>query len=588
MIEEHHLTTFETSTLPGNQWLIFAPHADDESIGMGGTIIDAISRGIKITLVVMTNGAYGKKQDQKRSEIIALREQEVKKVVSFLGIQSVIFLAEEDRGLSLNKQSIHLIAEKISACHPDSLFIPSALELHPDHRMTSELVWQAIKQVNYKGNTFSYDISIQSPISHLVDISHCYKQKKEAILLYPSQVEQNNYIDIAFALNKARTYTLPAEVEYAEAFKQLFPQKYDSFSVSSFSCLQAYWETIPFPQLTEKDKLCLALQQQQVILIIVNYNSGNLLLECIEALEKQRFLPTKVIIVDNASSDTSMDHAHSSILNLQLINLSDNAGFAKANNIALEAIGDSVYNHYVALLNPDAFPEPEWLEELLISATQNPEYSFFASNMLAASENSRDNKNQLIDGQGDEYHFSGLVWRHKHGHKYISDSRCEKSREIFSACAGAALYRTQDIKNVGGFDEDFFCYSEDIDLCFRLLVNGKKGIYVPKAVVFHIGSAITGKRSDFSLYYGHRNLVWTYFKNMPLFLLIITLPAHLALNIFTLVYFSVKGHGKLILRAKIDAIKGLPKMLKKRAIIQKNNNLCSAYLFSLLNKSLKK
>lgn len=314
-----------------------------------------------------------------------------------------------------------------------------------------------------------------------------------------------------------------------------------------------------------------------VFVIVVNYNSGTLLKKCVCAIEQQSVKPERVIIVDNNSTDGSFDSITSDVLELKLIPLKDNYGFAKANNIALE---ESRNSQFVALLNPDAFPQSDWLENLLLAAKQNPNYSFFASHMLDA------NNPEIIDGQGDAYHISGLAWREGHGKKLSDTLSHKQAKEIFAACAGAALYRTEDMRRVNGFDEDFFCYMEDVDLSFRLVLAGKKGLYIPNAIVHHIGSAITGKKSAFSIYYGHRNLVWVFFKNLPLGLLIILFPLHLALNLSSIFYFMVKNQGQCILKAKFDALKGLPKILKKRTIIQRNRVVSSAYLFSLMSKKL--
>ena len=123
---------------------------------------------------------------------------------------------------------------------------------------------------------------------------------------------------------------------------------------------------------------------------------------------------------------------------------------------------------------------------------------------------------------------------------------------------------------VGGFDEDFFCYLEDVDLGFRLRLAGHRCMLVPDAVAHHIGSATTGgQHSDFAIYHGHRNLVWTFIKNMPGALFWLFLPWHLVMNLASIVWFSLGGHGRVILRAKLDALKGIPKMWRKRREVRR-------------------
>ncbi len=243
---------------------------------------------------------------------------------------------------------------------------------------------------------------------------------------------------------------------------------------------------------------------------------------------------------------------------VRLLRTKKNLGFAAGNNYGLAQVPPS---EWTALLNPDAFPQPDWLERLLSSADANPMYAAFGSRNLATEDGA------VLDGVGDEYHVSGNFWREGHGRQaaglYLQPA------EIFSPCAAAALYRTDALLSVGGFDEDYFCYGEDVDLGFRLRLAGYQCMYVPDAIVHHLGSAIVGVHSDFQLYHGHRNLVWNYVKNMPGWLFWLYLPYHVALNAYSFLMLALAGRGKVILWAKIDAIRGLGRALSKRRRIQK-------------------
>ena len=127
---------------------------------------------------------------------------------------------------------------------------------------------------------------------------------------------------------------------------------------------------------------------------------------------------------------------------------------------------------------------------------------------------------------------------------------------------------------------------EDVDLGFRLQLAGYPCLFVPDAIAYHIGSATSGRDSDFSLYYGHRNLVWNYFKNMPLSLLLLTLPMHLALNMLSILLFALRGRGKTISRSKIDALKGLSNILARRN--ETKRTVGSRYIWTILAKRLRK
>jgi GT2 family glycosyltransferase len=134
--------------------------------------------------------------------------------------------------------------------------------------------------------------------------------------------------------------------------------------------------------------------------------------------------------------------------------------------------------------------------------------------------------------------------------------------------------------DAGGFDEDFFSYYEDVDLGFRLRLYGLASYYVPHAVVHHIGSASTGKMSDFSVYYEQRNLLWTYLKNMPSVLLWFSLPFHIVLSLA----FFFKRTPRIVWKAKLDAIRHLGKVIAKRKKIQKERQTSTREIFRLLNK----
>lgn len=298
-----------------------------------------------------------------------------------------------------------------------------------------------------------------------------------------------------------------------------------------------------------------------VTVIIVNWNCGAVLSKCLDHLLCQTLLPDRILVMDNGSDDESLETIpQNDLIDIQL--LGTNLGFAAANNRALLLCE----TEYIALLNPDAFPNPDWLARLIAAADSLPELASFASLQLC------DDNTDIIDGAGDSYHVSGLVWRERHGARFTKSDVVDKS--IFSPCAAAALYRRQAVLDVGGFDEDFFCYVEDVDLGFRLRLAGHQAMYVSDAIVRHVGSVSTGgQHSDFCVYHGHRNLVWTYIKNMPGVLFWFFLPMHLLLNLVTIGYFVFKGQGRVILQAKFDAIKGLSKMWQKRKIIQCNRTI---------------
>lgn len=314
----------------------------------------------------------------------------------------------------------------------------------------------------------------------------------------------------------------------------------------------------------------------KVTVVVVNWNGEPFLERCLTALMAQTVTPYAINLIDNASTDGSIEIARR-FASVRLIAQGENTGFARGNNLLIEAAPEE--SAWIALLNPDAYAAPHWLETLLAAAESHPEFDVFGSKLVNAADST------LLDGTGDVYHISGLVWRTAHG--IPVSTMGESEREIFSPCAAAALYRRSALLEVGGFDEDFFCYIEDIDLGFRLRLAGCRCLYVPQSVAHHVGSGTTGgQHSDFSVYHGHRNLVWMFVKDMPSLLFWLLLPLHVALNLVSIVWFALRGQGAVILRAKRDAVLGLPKMWRKRQQIQQMRRVSIGTIWRMLDKRL--
>lgn len=299
-----------------------------------------------------------------------------------------------------------------------------------------------------------------------------------------------------------------------------------------------------------------------VTVVVVNYNGGEMVCKCLAALAKQNFQDFLAVVVDNNSTDDSVASIRRSHPKVVVLPLDKNLGFAGGVNHALQtcALGS-----WIALLNPDAFPNEDWLGNLVASARRHPEYAAFGSRMFS------DQDQRQLDGVGDVYHVSGLPWRKGHG--CPNSQLHDQEKEIFAPCAAAALYRTSALAEIGPLDEDFFLYVEDIDLGFRLRLAGYRALYVPTAHIRHLGSAFVGKHSDFQIYHGHRNLVWVFVKNMPGVLFWTLLPLHLLLNLATLIWLVLRGQGAVAMRAKRDAIASIPLFWKKRAQIQSNRKV---------------
>ena len=215
--QEDTLIPFNVSQLPPAPWLGFAPHADDETFGMGGTILKAKEQDLETHLVVLTDGSKGGEAD----DLVEVRESEVRKVAQSLGIASLQTWSEPDRSLEPNDQIITRVSNLILKISPGTVFFPGPLEIHPDHRAAAALVWRALQRVKVSEAPpipISYEISVQNPINMLIDITQQIDEKKKIMQTYVSQNQENNYPELVVALDKGRTFSLPQKVKFAEGF----------------------------------------------------------------------------------------------------------------------------------------------------------------------------------------------------------------------------------------------------------------------------------------------------------------------------------------------------------------------------------
>jgi GT2 family glycosyltransferase len=279
---------------------------------------------------------------------------------------------------------------------------------------------------------------------------------------------------------------------------------------------------------------------------IVTFQSADTLTRCLAALKAQTFTDFEVLIADNASTDGAPQAAARADPALRLMPMGANLGFAAANNrAAAEAKGQ-----WLVLLNPDAYPEPDWLDQLLACAAAHPNARCLTSRQLMAKDPSR------LDGLGDA--MTGIGFPYRSGYGGPDPGPDVPAAEVFSPCGAAMMIDRSLFLGMGGFDERFFCYCEDVDLGYRLQLMGELVILAPRAVVLHEGSASTGgRRSDFSMFYGARNRLWTFVKNTPPLLFWTTLPLHAAATLALWLAACARGEGRAMGRGLATGVGGL-------------------------------
>lgn len=305
-------------------------------------------------------------------------------------------------------------------------------------------------------------------------------------------------------------------------------------------------------------------------IVIVNYNSGERLQRCLACLAGQSRTDFEVVVVDNDSTDGSGEAARSG--SARLIEAGANLGFAAANNRA--AAGSRA--EWLVFLNPDAYAAPDWFERLMEAAANYPFADAFGSTQVDANHPDR------LDGAGDVFHALGIPYRGGFGWNVAT---VPPDGECFAPCAAAAMYRRTRFMEVGGFDESFFCYGEDVDLGFRLRLAGGRIIQLRNARVLHEGSAISGRLSDFTVYHGHRNRIWLTYKNMPALLYWPLAPARLLADLYLYTRLRRVGSGNAYLRAMRDGYGALPRLGATRRSIQRSRKIGTAALASMLTWS---
>jgi GT2 family glycosyltransferase len=298
-----------------------------------------------------------------------------------------------------------------------------------------------------------------------------------------------------------------------------------------------------------------------VTVAIVAYQSGAFLQRCLDALAAQDFRDFEAVVVDNASTDGSIEALSLPDARFRVLPAGSNLGFAAATNLAAE--GSEA--QWLATLNPDTEAEPGWLSALLAAAGRWRDAAAFGSTQVELHDPTR------LDGVGDVGHAAGVAWRARLG-RPVSEVPAEG--EVFAPCAAAALYRLDVFRGLDGFDQRYFCYCEDIDLAYRMRLAGYQAVQVPSAVVRHAGSGISGRASDFTLFHGHRNRVWTFAKNTPALWLPLLLPWHLAYDIAMWISAARKVQGgKILGRAYLAAWKGLGPVLEDRKRVQSSRKV---------------
>ena len=311
-------------------------------------------------------------------------------------------------------------------------------------------------------------------------------------------------------------------------------------------------------------------KNNKVSIIVVNWNGERFLRDCLRALSGQSYASCEIILVDNGSSDNSVRFARENFPEVKVVELSENKGFTGGNAAGFEIAQGA----FIALVNTDARVDETWLQNLIEPMVRDRTVGICASKLIFT-------ESLTLNSTGDGLTTAGVGFNRGLGGSAADFNSFEL---VFGACGAAVLYRRRMLDEIGFLDDDFFLYDEDTDLNFRAQLAGWKCAYVPTAVAHHVANATARRLSDLHVYYHTRNLEFVWIKNMPLGIMLRFAHHKIIQELGSFCYLCLR-HGKWgpFLKAKRDALKMLPVMLKKRTKIQARKRVPNRYVRSILS-----
>jgi GT2 family glycosyltransferase len=281
----------------------------------------------------------------------------------------------------------------------------------------------------------------------------------------------------------------------------------------------------------------------------------------LRTLEEQTFRDFDVTIVDNGSTDGSVQYLRERWPAVRIVELAENTGFPTAINRGVEASGGG----YVALLNNDLELTPDWLELLVAELDRDARVGFVTGKII------RYDDRNVIEQAGHDFYTCGRF--EPRGLDSRDTGQYDERAPTPIVTAAAALYRREALDAAGGFDEGYFLYCEDGDACLRMLLRGYTGLYVPEPKAFHVRGGTVGAQSELPRFYLVRNALITLLKDMPGTVLVRSLPKIALYHWGQLAGARREGFARTVLRAYGSFLRMVPGTLRKRRVIQRARNL---------------
>ncbi|MDQ1123673.1 glycosyltransferase family 2 protein [Microbacterium trichothecenolyticum] len=291
--------------------------------------------------------------------------------------------------------------------------------------------------------------------------------------------------------------------------------------------------------------------------VIPNWNGREDLPACLDSLRRQT-LPVEVIVVENGSTDGSVEMLRESYPDVTVLVQAVNLGFAGGVNAGIRYALHRGHDA-IALLNNDAVADAEWMRALVAEMSRDDRVGMVASKFVTMD-------GARLDSTGECYSTWGLPFPRGRGEERLD--AYDEATELFGASGGSTLYRADMLRDVGLFDEDFFAYFEDVDLSWRAQLRGWRVRLAPDAIAYHRIGATSGRIPGFTTYQTLKNLLWLATKNVPLRLLPTIAPRLAFAYSLTFARAVLRGQGVTAVRALAVAAVKMPKKLRERRVVQ--------------------
>ncbi len=298
-----------------------------------------------------------------------------------------------------------------------------------------------------------------------------------------------------------------------------------------------------------------------ISVIIVNWNGKKWLKRCLDTLLAQTHSNTEIILVDNGSADDSVEYIKTNYPSIKLVLSKTNLGFAGGNNLGYK----HAHGEYILLLNNDTYVEPEFLEKFVAAYAEIPRLGSVQCKLVLMYDQKH------LDVAGSYWTSSSFLYHYGYG-KDATDKRYNQKMPFFSNKGAAMLLRRDIIEELGLFDDDFWCYYEETDLCHRLWVAGYECWYYPNATAYHaMGGTSLLFPNDFIQFHNFKNKLLSFLKNFQLRTLITVIPLYLLVNFLLSILWLIKGkpkHALALYKSIWWNAKHFKATLKKRQHIQ--------------------